>query len=286
MSDSDFDPRRCKEEQRQAWNSVASGWAEWWEAIERGGQVVSDRLIEAAGLQPGHRVLDLATGIGEPALTAAKRVGPSGRVLATDQASNMLELGRKRAAGMGLRNVEFLESDTEELTLPPSSFDAVLSRWGLMFLPDLSRALAKVASFLTPGGRFATAVWGPPEKVPLITIASRTVREQLGVPPPPPDVPGPFSLADVTVLERALGSAGFSQVRSERITVTFEWPSAEEYTGFQRSVAASIRALVADLPTERQETVWDAITKAVQQYAGTDGVVRLHNEGIIVTAQR
>ncbi|MBI4402029.1 MAG: methyltransferase domain-containing protein [Nitrospirae bacterium] len=286
MSAQPFDPAQYKAAQRQDWGSVAAGWKQWWKTMERGAQAVSDRLVELAGIQAGQRVLDVATGIGEPAVTAARRVGPTGQVVATDQAPQMLAIARERAASLGLQNIEFREMDAEVLDLPASSFDVVLCRWGLMFLPNLATALERMYRLLAPGGRLAAAVWSTPPNVPLISIAMGTVRQLLQAPPPPPGIPGPFSLSEVSILEQALAKAGFSQIRSERLTVTFEWASAEDYTRFQQAIAAPINAMLADQPAERQASIWRAVTEAAQQHAVTGGAVRLANEAICVAARR
>ncbi|MEW6544602.1 MAG: methyltransferase domain-containing protein [Nitrospirota bacterium] len=286
MSIKPFDPVQYKAAQKQDWSNVAAGWKKWWKTMEQSARPASDRLVELAALKPGHQVLDVATGIGEPAVTAARKVGPTGQVIATDQAPQMLAIGRERAAELGLANVEFREADAETLDFVQQSFDAILSRWGLMFLPNLSGALTRMHRLLKPGGRLAAAVWGPPPKVPFISLAMGTVRQQLQLPPPPPDVPGPFSLADVGVLERAFAQAGFREVRSEPLVLTFEWPSAEDYTRFQQDIAAPILALVAKEPPERQAAVWRAITEAARQHAGADGRVRMAGEAICVVAQR
>jgi hypothetical protein len=139
---------------------------------------------------------------------------------------------------------------------------------------------------LKKGGRLAGAVWGPPQKVPFISVAQETARQELQVPPPPPGMPGPFSLADVTVLEQALKQAGFTEVRSEPLLVTYEWVSAEDYTRYQQDIAAPILAMVAKEPAARQAAVWRAITEAARQYAGADGRVRMAGEAICVVAQR
>ena len=137
MSTQPFDPAEYKAGQRQEWGAAADGWRRQWETIERFSQPVSDRLVELTRIRPGHRVLDVATGIGEPAVTAARAVGPSGSVVATDQAPEMLAIARERIAALGLRNIEFHEMDAEALDLPEESFNALLCRWGLMFLPNL-----------------------------------------------------------------------------------------------------------------------------------------------------
>jgi len=159
MSDSNPDDLKIKGQQKAAWDDSAEGWKRWWPAFERAAQLVNDRLVELANVRAGARVLDIATGSGEPALTAARAVGQSGRVIAVDMSPAMLAIARERVGALGLSNVELIESDAESLSLDADSFDAVLCRWGLMFMPDLDGVLRGMHRALKPGGRFATAVW-------------------------------------------------------------------------------------------------------------------------------
>ena len=286
MTSQPFDPVQYKASQKQDWSNVAAGWKKWWQTMERSARPASERLVELAEIRPSYQVLDVATGIGEPAMTAARKVGPTGKVVATDQAPLMLAIARERAAELGLTNLEFHEVDAEELDFPERSFDAILSRWGLMFLPDLAGALTRMRRLLKPGGRLAASVWGPPAAVPFISVAMNTVRQQLQAPPPPPDMPGPFSLADVSRLEQALKEAGFGGIRSEPLTLTFEWVSPEAYTSFQQDIAAPIVAMVSKEPPDRQASTWRAMTEAARQYTAADGPVRMAGQAICVVAQR
>src|SRR5215470_148701 len=131
MGDPSFDPMALKAQQSKQWNEVAQGWRRRWATFERDAQPLSDRLTELAHVAPGQRVLDVATGIGEPALTVARRVGPRGSVVAIDQAPQMLAMARERTGAAGVENIEFVEGDAETLVLEPASFGAVVSRWGL-----------------------------------------------------------------------------------------------------------------------------------------------------------
>src|SRR5947209_2119087 len=147
---STFDPNQFKMGQRQNWDSVAEGWRQWWEPKQqKGAQILSNRLIELSKIKSGHRVLDIATGIGEPAVSVAKIVGTSGYVHATDISAQMLEIAKERAASLGLQEIiEFKQSEAENLDLPNSYFDAVLCRWGLMFLPNIDVAINKIYASL------------------------------------------------------------------------------------------------------------------------------------------
>ena len=156
-----LDSKQYKEAERQSWDSVAAGRQKWWEPIEGVAEKVSRRLIELAEIKPGSRVLDIATGIGEPAITAANQVGKNGHILATDISSQMLTIAKERAVSLGLQNViEFKEGDIEIINLPSSAFDAALCRFGLMFLPDLKGGLSNIYRSLLKGGHFAAAVLG------------------------------------------------------------------------------------------------------------------------------
>src|SRR5215470_1433797 len=106
MGDTNFDPVAFKAQQREQWSDVAQGWRKRWAAFEQGAQPLSDRMMELAHIAVGQRVLDVATGIGEPAMTAARRVGSSGSVVAIDQAPQMLALARERMQEAGIGNVE------------------------------------------------------------------------------------------------------------------------------------------------------------------------------------
>ena len=286
MTQRDFDPEDIKNRQRDDWNAVSTGWEKWWDTLEQGASHVSQRLIELAGLEPGKRVLDIATGIGEPALSAARAVAPGGRVLATDQAAEMLAIAARRAEAAGVDNVDFLQVDGELLYEVDGHFDAVLCRWGLMFFPMLDLALRNIQQRLDNGGRLAAAVWSTPDKVPSISLSMNVAREMLDVPPPPPGTPHPFALADREALQQAFLAAGFSNVKCEILPVRFTMPSAEAYTAFTRDVSAPIATLCAGLDEARREALWAAITEAAREYATADGEIVMENEAICIVGER
>lgn len=281
-----FDPEQFKAQQRQMWDNVAAGWQAWWETFERGAQKVSDKLVEMAEIKPGDTVLDIATGIGEPAITAAKRVKPNGKVVATDISPQMIAIAKARAKSLGLDSImEFREFDAEKLDFPKSTFNAVLSRWGLMFLPNLPGALTTIRQLLTPNGRLSAAVWAAPSKVPLLDLAFSTVRKQMNAPAPPPGTPGPFALADEEALKQSFSQAGFKDIRVQTIRITFGFDSPESYTRFQQQVAAPIQAMLANQTEERKKQVWNSVTEAVGQYADSPGRVNLDNEVICIVGK-
>jgi SAM-dependent methyltransferase len=277
MESKTVDAGEFRDGQRQQWNSAASGWRRWSELIDRAASGISERLVELAGVEAGSRVLDVAAGYGEPSLTAARAAGAEGAVLATDISAEMIAFGRERAAASGLKNIEFVQSDAASLDFPEASFDAALSRWGIIFEPDAEGAAARIRSFLKPGGRMAISSWGSPDRVPFLAIPMRTAMQRLQVPVPPPGTPGPLSRPTAQALGGLLEAAGFSGVEVEEAEVTFEWQSPEDFTTFIGEIAPPVTAMIAPHPQDVQDETWAAITEAIREAAGDGGAVRLSN---------
>jgi len=263
--------------QRQQWSKGAEGWRKRSGFIDTATAHVSQRLVELAGVGPGSRVLDVAAGYGEPSLTAAAVAGGDGKVVATDLSPEMLAYGRERAKAKGLENVEFVESSAASLNFPPESFDAALSRFGIIFEPEAEAAAARVRGFLVPGSRMAISSWGPPERVPFIAIPMGTAMRTLGVAPPPPGTPGPLSRPTPESLRGLLEGGGFSDVEIEEADVSFTWESADEFVAMVRDTVPPLVALIAKHAPDDPEGVWDAIVGAVNETASDDGTVTFSN---------
>ncbi len=277
-----------KAQQRQMWDNAAAGWQVWWLTFERGAQKVSDKIVELAEIKPGDRVLDVATGIGEPAVTAARRVKPNGKVVATDISPQMLAIAKTRAKSLGLDSImDFRESDTEKLDLPEptATFNAILSRWGLMFLSNLPAALVKIRQMLITNGMLSAAVWSAPSKVPWLDLALATVRKQINAPVPPPGTPGPFALADIEALKQSFSQAGFKDIRTDILQITFGFDSPQSYTRFYQQIAVSIHIMLANHTDEVKKQAWNSITEAVSQYADSHGRVNSDNEVICIVGR-
>ncbi len=285
MSTQTTDAAGFRAGQREQWNVAAGGWRKWSAQIDAGAAEIRERLVDLAGVKTGDRVLDVAAGYGEPALTAAKRVGIDGYVVATDIAGVMIEYGRERAAAAGLENIEFIESDAASLDFPPASFDAALSSWGIIFDPDGEGAAARVRSFLKPGARMAISSWGSPDRVPFLAVPMRTAMERLQAPPPPPGTPGPLSRPTPDAIRGLLEGGGFSDVEVEEMDVIFEWESPEDYTTYLQEIAPPITAMIKPHPPEVQEETWAAIRDAIRQAAGGSGRVRLANQSLLAAGR-
>jgi enediyne biosynthesis protein CalE5 len=285
MESKTLDSGEFRDGQRTQWNSAATGWRKWSELIDGAAGGISERLVELAGVEPGSRVLDVAAGYGEPSLSAARAAGPEGKVVATDISAEMLAFGRERAEAAGLGNIEFVESDAAGLEFPEGSFDAALSRWGIIFEPDGEAAAARVRGFLKPGARMAISSWGPPERVPFLRIPMATAMQRLGVAPPPPGTPGPLSRPTPEALGGLLSDGGFSNVEVEEGDVTIEWESPEDFTTFIKEIAPPITSMIDPHPQELQDETWAAITEAIREEAGDGGRVRFSNLALLAAAR-
>jgi ubiquinone/menaquinone biosynthesis C-methylase UbiE len=277
MSTQSDDPAGHSEAQRQQWDGVAAGWKKWWRAIENDAQHVSKRMVQLAEVTPGQRVLDIATGIGEPALLAASLVGPTGLVVATDLSPEMLDIAQERASALGLTNVKFIESDVEGLDLPEGSFDTILCRWGVTSLPDPSNTLVAIRHMLTPGGSFATADWefGATGR-PMAGIAMDVARELFDLSPVQPVVPSPRGSAG-DALEKTMIHAGFTDVRVERMTLTLALPSADDCTQYLMDVSPEFAALLSDKSSGQRDEFRRRLANKLQPYVTVDGSVRVPN---------
>ena len=251
--------------QRQDWNRVASGWDKWDPLFQRNMTALNHRLVADARLRPGMRVLDLGSGTGYPALLAGQSVGPDGQVVGLDLAESMLAVASRKAAEQGLRHVSFRTADVTNLPFDTGSFDAVISRFCLMFLPDIPKAVSEIARILAPGGYVAAAVWSTPDRNPSIRIPMDVVKTLIPLPAPDPTAPGIFRLAKPGDLRGMLEQAGLTASIEEFMADTF-YASAEEYFHSLMDIAAPLQNLFAMLsPEQRAEAEW-GILNAVQPY--------------------
>jgi enediyne biosynthesis protein CalE5 len=284
MEASGIDAGQFRAAQQNQWDGAASGWSKWEPKMDPATRPVSERIIEMAGIEPGNRVLDVAAGLGEPSLTAARVVGADGTVVATDISAEMLAFGRKRAEAAGVENIEFSQVAGADLDFPAESFDAAVSRWGIIFEPDGEGTAARVRGFLKPGSRMAISSWGTPDRVPMLGIPIGTLLELLELPPPPPGTPGPLSRPTPEAIGGLLEGGGFTDIQTDEVEVVLESESPEEFAQFTRDIAAPITALIRANAPDREEEIWSAITDAIRDAAG-DGPISLSNQAHVASGR-
>ncbi len=260
-----------KAREHATWTASAPGWRRHDDLVTHGTASATELLLELAEVTAGTRLLDLASGTGEPALTAARRIGSEGYVLGSDLTEDMLAFAREKAQRHGLSNVEFRVCDAEQLEVEEGTFDAVTCRWGIMFMPDPVGALRRARAALRPGGRLAVATWAEPERVPFASLPLGVIRQHVDVPTPPPGAPGIFAFADPERLRSALQDAGFAEVTVDEVDVPMlEVDSGAAYWEVMRELAGPITALLRSLPEDTRRAVEAAIAEAADRLRDGD----------------
>jgi SAM-dependent methyltransferase len=280
-----FDPETYKRTTRQQWQDAAEAWDRWGPVIEDWLGHATTRMLDAAGVGPGSRVLDVAAGAGGQSLVAARRVGSEGWVLATDIAPALLEYAAKAAADAGLGNVDTREADGEQLDVPEAAFDAVISRVGLIYFPNQQAALCGIRRALRPGGRLSAIVYSTADRNGFFAVPVGIIRRRAQLPPPADGQPGPFSLGGPGVAEETLARAGFHDITVEAVPSPLRLPSAAECVRFERESFGALHQMLAGLPPDDREEAWTEIASALAAYQGPEGFVG-PCEMLVVTGTR
>lgn len=270
---SSFDPKKYIDLQKQNWNRVAPAWEKWDRLFDQNIAFVSYRLIGDARLRTGHRVLDLGCGTGYPAVLAAQAVGNEGRVVGLDLADGMLDVARRKAGDLNLTNVSFQAEDVTTIPFESSSFDAVISRFCLMFLPDIPGTVGEIARVLIPGGYFSAAVWSTPDKNPFIKIPMDVIKRFIDIPAPEPDQPGLFRLARPGDLLGLTEKAGLTGMSDDEVTGESVFESAEEYLTSLIEMAAPIQSFFSKLSETQRREAESEIKQVANRYRKGDKIV-------------
>jgi len=266
-----FDPIRYKETTREQWQTAAEAWNRWGHTLGEWLGPATEVMLDLAGVGTGSRVLDVAAGAGEQTLTAARRVGPAGYVLATDIAPTILGYAAQAARAAGLDNVETRVMDGEHLEVAAESFDAVISRVGLIYFPDQQRALTGMLRALRPGGRLAAIVYTTPDKNGFFSVPIAIIRRRAQLPPPLPGQPGPFSLGAPGVIEEAYRRAGLTDIQTRVVSAPLRMRSAAECLRFERESFGALHQMLAGLDEGERQAAWDEIADALRAFEGPNG---------------
>jgi len=262
MVEAAFDAQRYKQTTREQWQEAADAWHRWEPFLEEWLGPATEQMLDLAGIGPGSRVIDIAAGSGGQTLTAARRA-EGGLVLATDVSERILEFAAFEAREAGLSNVATRTMDGEALDVEPGSFDAAISRLGLMYLPDKHRSLESARSALRPGGRYAAIVFAEPDRNGFFSVPIGIIRRRAELPPPAPGAPGPFSATGIGDL---LEDAGFTDVEVRRVEAPLRMASAAECAKLERESFGALHQMLAGLPESEREEAWIEVEEALGQF--------------------
>ena len=279
-----MDAEAYRADSRERWEAAAPGWAREREAFQRDAITVSRWLLDAAHLQPGHTVLELAAGPADTGLLAAELVAPGGKAIITDNADAMIEAAKARAEEVGATNVEIRPMEAEWIDLPTASVDAVLCRWGYMLLADPEAALRETRRVLRPGGRVALAAWAGPDANPWIAVMGRVMVERGLIEQLPADAPGPLAFGRPGRIEELLDVAGFDDIEVAPLDFAFHAASLDEWWEHSIAMSGSFSRVVGGLSPAEHYALRDAVDAAYAPYVRDDGSLEIPARALMAAA--
>jgi SAM-dependent methyltransferase len=264
-------PEAARQRSRATWNAVAPGWHAQREDLWRFSRPVSEWMIRRLDPQPGDNVLELAAGLGDTGFMAARLVGETGCVIITDFAPEMVAAARRRAEELGAHNAEFRTLDAERMDLETDSVDGVLCRWGYMLTIDPAAAFAETRRVLRPGGRLAFSVWASRERNPALSLVGTVLESQGHVPPPEPEAPGAFVMADPERIKQLVLGAGFAEPEIEEVSFRWSFADLEAYWRYLTETSASASPVLRSLPAAAQRAVREQVHEAARPFHSGEG---------------
>lgn len=273
-----------RDDQRATWDRFSTGWERWDPLVGDWLRPVGEVMIASVGLEPDSDVLDVASGTGEPGLTAAATV-PRGRVVLTDLAPLMLRVASAKAGARGLSNVETHLGDASALPFDAAAFDAVLCRFGFMFFPDPAAAAAELCRVARPAARVSAAVWSRPEKNHWATLTMGTIARHVWIPAPPVDAPGLFRCAPDGYLSDVFARAGLVDIHQQEVSFELVHDTAEQYWAFMNDVAAPVVGALSGVDDDTREAVRREVLQAAAARS-RNGRVRLLSTATVVVGTK
>lgn len=265
-------PGQVKATMREQWNRAAKGWHEQAPHIRAWLADATAQMLDLANVRAGLRVLDVAAGAGDQTLDIARRIGPSGFILATDLSPEILKFAEENVRCAGFDNVRTKVADGEDLGLDEASFDAAVCRLGLMLYPDPLKGLREIHRALKSGARLSTLVFSGSEKNPCVGILVSTALKYAGLPPRDPYQPGGLlSLGKPGLIDEFFRKAGFTEVSTKKLSAIYRLPSAKDYLDFVRTSAGPILQMLGGLDDAAKEAAWSEIEEKLDIFQTAHG---------------
>jgi SAM-dependent methyltransferase len=261
----------ARQQSRAAWGAVAPGWYAQREELWRASRPVSDWMVRKLDPQPGDTVLELAAGLADTGLMAARLVGEAGRVMVTDFTLEMLTAARRRAEELGVHNAQFRVLDAERMDLETESVDGVLCRWAYMLMIDPAVAFSETRRVLRPGGRLAFSVWAARERNPALSLVGTVLVELGHAPLPEPEAPGAFAMADPGRIRELVVGADFAEPEIEEVSFRLPFADRDAYWRYLTDTSASSSSILRSLPPEEQAKVRQQVHEGARPFQSGEG---------------
>ncbi len=265
MATDAFDAVAYKQTTREQWQDAAAAWHRWDPVFDEWLGEATELMLDLAGVGEGSRVIDIAAGSGGQSIAAARR---GATVLATDISPNILEEAEAAAREAGVSTIATHVVDGESLDVAPATFDAAISRLGLMYMPDKQRALAEARGALRDGGRYAAVVFAEADRNRFFSVPIGIIRRRAELPPPAPGLPGPFSSVN---LAEQLEAAGFRDVDVRRVESPLRLESAAQCAQLERESFGALHQMLMGLTPAERDEAWREIEEALGEFEGADG---------------
>ena len=256
---------------RKQWEGAAPGWAKWESTVANWIEPATTAMLTMADISPGARVLDLASGAGSQTLSAARRVGARGHVVASDISETMLGHVQENARAAGLDNVTTVAGAAEDLDLDNESFDAVICRLGLMLFAEPAKALMAVRRAVKPGGKVAVVVFTTPAGNPFMAKPMQVLLRHAGKAPPSPGQPGIFALGAPGVIERLYTDCGYVCVEQRTLAIPLRMASAARALEMMREAFGAYRAVLSDVTEDVRIAAWAEVAKTLETFEMATG---------------
>ena len=255
--------QEISDQQKASWNKFSGGWKKWDDLMMDFLKPVGNAIIQYVAPKNNDRLLDVASGTGEPGLSMAALI-PDGKVVLTDLSPDMLEVAREHATGKGLKNVDTQVCDVSHLPFPDHSFDAVSCRFGFMFFPDMLLAAQEMVRVLKPGGKIAASVWAGPEQNFWVTAVGNVIYKHMHLSPPPPEAPGMFRCATPGLLQQLFSQAGLKNVTEKEVAGHLNAGTAEVFWNMMTEVAAPFVAALSKADEAMQKKIKEEAIQLVR----------------------
>lgn len=275
---------QIRDQQKESWNRFSQGWKKWNDLTMDFLKPAGEEIIRSLNLKNDAKVLDVASGIGEPGLTIAEML-PGGKVISTDLAENMVEMAGEMANKRGVKNFESRVCDVSELPFEDNTFDAVSCRFGFMFFPDMFLAAKEMVRVLKPGGRLAVAVWNVPEKNFWVTAIAGTINKNMDLPAPPPDAPGMFRCAKSGLIQDLFRQAGLKNTSETEVAGKLNCGTADVYWDMMTEIAAPFVAALSKADDTTKAKIKNEVFDLIRQKY-PDGNVVIDSSALVIAGEK